>query len=142
MLQVVESPREQVRLLRSRRILVVAKTLQMAWDLAMRLEENGYPAVLVPFRKIASVDQSASPPAMIVLTSELTPENMATVYRFLRRSARFAKVPIIAVAPVGQGKVEFPVEFQMPGSSSTTDVLRHVIDLMQAIELGQGPQAA
>jgi len=142
MLQILERPRQTARPLRSHQVLVVAKTLQMAWDLAMRLEANGYPPVLVLFRKIASVDQAASPPAVIVLTSELTSENMATVYRLLRRSPRFAKVPIMAVAPVGQGKVEFPVEFQMPGSSSTTDVLRHVIDLMQTIELGQGPKAA
>lgn len=142
MLQIVENPRQTARPWRNHQVLVVAKTLQMAWDLAMRLEENGYPPVLVPFRKIATVDQFASSPAVIVLTSELTPENMATVYRLLRRSPRFAKVPIIAVAPVGQGKVEFPVAFQMPGSSSTIDVLRHVIDLVQTIELSQGPQAA
>lgn len=142
MLQLLESPREQVRLLRSRRILVVAKTLQMAWNLALRLEQNGYVAILVPFRKITSVEQIEPPPEAVVLTSELTTENMSTVYRYLRRSGRFQWVPVIAIAPSGQGKVDFPVELLIHGSSSTDDVLNSVERLLHAWETEQGPGAA
>lgn len=142
MLQVVESPRQTVKLLRSHRVLVVAKTLQMAWDLALRLEENGYPAVLLPFRKIATVEQLDPPPTVVVLTSELTSEDMSSVYQFLRRSVRFTKAPIIAIAPSGQGKVDFPVELLIHGSFSTDDVLNSVERLLHAWETEQGPGAA
>jgi len=121
-IELLEKRPEAVSTKRAPRVIVVGKTLQESWDLSLGLDHEGYASILTQLRKIGTAEELSPAPEAVVLTSELEPEDMASVFAFLKQSLKLRSLPVVALSQYSEKKIGFALAAKLTASATAHEL--------------------